>query len=167
MGSKLIGFRISSDLAEQVEAKAAGQGLSTSEYLRGLVDEALYPSKPDMGEVEKAELEEMIDVLKDKYNELVKVVNSNGKLVEQGFTTADDWFGLLFQVVDALSHAANGVVIPAFASEAADLWNKRVTAADESRGKLPILRQTLFTEKPEGIEVKYLPNLNVYIRKGK
>ncbi len=45
MGSKLIGFRIADDLAEEVEAKAAEKGLSTSELLRTLVDKELYPSE--------------------------------------------------------------------------------------------------------------------------
>jgi hypothetical protein len=43
MGSKLIGFRIADDLAQEVEAKAAERGLSTSEFLRELVDNCLYP----------------------------------------------------------------------------------------------------------------------------
>ncbi len=43
MGSKLIGFRMADDLAEQLETKAAEEGQSTSEFLRRLVDEALYP----------------------------------------------------------------------------------------------------------------------------
>lgn len=43
MGSKLIGFRVPSDLAEQLEARAAEEGRSTSELLRELVDDKLYP----------------------------------------------------------------------------------------------------------------------------
>ena len=42
-GSKLIGVRMPDDLAQELEAKAAEQGLSTSEFLRKLVDDALYP----------------------------------------------------------------------------------------------------------------------------
>ena len=48
MGSKLIGFRLDNDLAEEIEAKAAEKGQSTSELLRELVGELLYPSRAEL-----------------------------------------------------------------------------------------------------------------------
>jgi len=57
MGSKLMGFRVADDLAEEIETKAAEEGLSVSELFRKLADEYLYPSKSDNGGGEVAELE--------------------------------------------------------------------------------------------------------------
>ncbi len=53
MGSKLIGFRLDNDLAEEIEAKAAEKGQSTSELLRELVDELLYPGKAELDSLEQ------------------------------------------------------------------------------------------------------------------
>lgn len=45
MGSKIIGFRVPDDLAEEIEKVSAEKGQTVTEFLRKLVDEALYPSK--------------------------------------------------------------------------------------------------------------------------
>ena len=74
MGSKLIGFRVADDLAEQIETRAAEEGISTSELLRKLVDEELYPS--GKGEREAVELEG------DAIEDIRQQVASLGGLVE-------------------------------------------------------------------------------------
>ena len=45
MGSRVVGFRVPDDLAEELEKVSSERGQSTSEFLRKLVDDALYPSK--------------------------------------------------------------------------------------------------------------------------
>ena len=45
MGSRVVGFRVPDDLAEKLEKVSSEHGKSTSEFLRKLVDDALYPSK--------------------------------------------------------------------------------------------------------------------------
>lgn len=69
-GSKLIGVRMPDDLAQELEAKAAEQGLSTSEFLRKLVDDALYPSTGKQADVsetsdKRSELETRLEKLED------------------------------------------------------------------------------------------------------
>jgi len=43
MGSKVIGFRVPDDLAEELERFSSEHGQTTSEFLRKLVDDTLYP----------------------------------------------------------------------------------------------------------------------------
>jgi len=104
MGSKLIGFRLDNDLAEEIEAKAAEKGQSTSELLRELVDELLYPSRAELDSPEqrhpflygvkateliaeqvnaqiKKQLEEQLGPMVDEKLELVQV--------DRGLTEAD------------------------------------------------------------------------------
>jgi len=45
MGSRVVGFRVPEDLAEELEKVSNERGQSTAEFLRKLVDDALYPSK--------------------------------------------------------------------------------------------------------------------------
>ncbi len=51
MGSKVIGFRVPVDLAEELERVSSERGQTTAEFLRGLVDDALYPPKDAAGPV--------------------------------------------------------------------------------------------------------------------
>jgi len=44
MGSKVIGFRVPSDLAEELERVSGERGMTTADLLRKLVDDVLYPS---------------------------------------------------------------------------------------------------------------------------
>jgi len=43
MGSKVIGFRVPDDLAEELERFSSEHGQTTGEFLRKLVDDTLYP----------------------------------------------------------------------------------------------------------------------------
>ncbi len=43
MASKVIGFRLAEDLAEELEKVSEGRGMTVAEFLRSLVDDALYP----------------------------------------------------------------------------------------------------------------------------
>jgi len=45
MGSKVVGFRVPDDLAEELERVSSERGQTTAEFLRKLVDDELYPSK--------------------------------------------------------------------------------------------------------------------------
>ncbi|MDP2919435.1 MAG: hypothetical protein Q8O43_04360 [Dehalococcoidia bacterium] len=45
MGSRVVGFRVPDDLAEELERVSDERGQTTAEFLRKLVDDALYPSK--------------------------------------------------------------------------------------------------------------------------
>lgn len=44
MGSKVIGFRMPDDLADELERVSGERGMTTADFLRKLVDDVLYPS---------------------------------------------------------------------------------------------------------------------------
>ena len=43
MASKVLGFRVPVDLAEELERISRENGMTTTDFLRKLVDDALYP----------------------------------------------------------------------------------------------------------------------------
>ena len=76
MGSKVIGFRVPDDLAEELDRACAERGQTTGEVLRKLVDDLLYPSKSRKGEGEVAELEG------EKIEDIQQQVDTLGASVE-------------------------------------------------------------------------------------
>jgi len=100
MGSKLIGFRLDNDLAEEIEAKAAEKGQSTSELLRELVDELLYPSRAELESPEQLYgvkgTEQLVELVNAQIKEQLKaqlgdLVDERLELVQvdRGLTEAD------------------------------------------------------------------------------
>jgi hypothetical protein len=100
VGSKLIGFRLDNDLAEEIEAKAAEKGQSTSELLRELVDELLYPSRAELDSPEQLygvkATEQIVEVVNSQIKEQLKeqlgpLVDEKLKLVQvdRGLTEAE------------------------------------------------------------------------------
>jgi len=47
MGSKTIGLRLPDDLAQELEKVSVEKGQTTSEFVRQLIDDALYPAKTE------------------------------------------------------------------------------------------------------------------------
>ena len=76
MGSKVIGFRLPGDLAEELEKACRDRGIATSDFLRGLVDEALYPNRKEQpATLDKAYIERFIGELTkqlDSHSEQLK-----------------------------------------------------------------------------------------------
>lgn len=74
MGSKVIGLRLADDLTEELEAKAAEEGLSTSEFMRKLIDQELYPGKDrSAGQA----------VLTEQVGNLTKQLNNHSQQLQQ------------------------------------------------------------------------------------
>lgn len=77
MGSRVVGFRVPDDLAEELERVSDERGQTTAEFLRKLVDDALYPPKGEAkGELEDNESapETLADV-NESIERLVTVLN--------------------------------------------------------------------------------------------
>ncbi|MFC2001575.1 hypothetical protein ACFLUZ_03605 [Chloroflexota bacterium] len=50
MASKVIGFRIPEDVAEELEKVSEEHGMTVAEFMRSLVDETLYPATENKGQ---------------------------------------------------------------------------------------------------------------------
>ncbi len=72
MGSKVIGVRVSDDLAESLEKLAAEKGQKASQYLKDLIDDILYPSKTvKLDEVADSQMaKEDFEILQDRIADL-------------------------------------------------------------------------------------------------
>jgi hypothetical protein len=78
MSSKLVGFRCPDDLVEQLNDRASEKGLTTSEFIRQIVDETLFPGKNDQKanlSQSKDELFESMKTLEGWLEELDQKVN--------------------------------------------------------------------------------------------
>jgi len=96
MGSRVIGFRVPDDLAEELERVSDERGQTTAEFLRKLVDDALYPSKgegkttlgssADDGEVTLSDVSGEVELheenIEEINNKLVKNDGNIGKLTQ-------------------------------------------------------------------------------------
>ena len=90
MGSKVIGFRVPDDLAEQLERVSGERGMTTADFLRRLVDDALYPPNPERTssmadtsiEEQLGRLEHTQTWLVDEFNNLSKQIDKPEELKE-------------------------------------------------------------------------------------
>ena len=96
MGSRVIGFRVPDDLAEELERVSDERGQTTAEFLRKLVDDALYPSKgegkttlgssADDGEVTLSDVSGEVELheenIEEINNKIVKIDGNIGTLTQ-------------------------------------------------------------------------------------
>ena len=88
MGSKVIGFRLPGDMAEELEKESQNRGITPSDFLRGLVDEALYPIRKEQPTtLDKEYIERSIGELESKQRQLIinigTLTNRNDQLAKQ------------------------------------------------------------------------------------
>jgi polyhydroxyalkanoate synthesis regulator phasin len=137
MGSRVIGFRVPDDLAEELERVSSERGKTTAEFLRKLVDDALYPSgreqTPTMAD---ASLEEQINRLEDmqllvseEFLNLSRQVEKLTKQIEQMQAKSV----LSPEQITVLDHAAN---LSDSVEELGKSQNKLVGVLNENSNKV-------------------------------
>lgn len=133
MGSKVIGIRMADDLAEELELKAAEEGLSTSEFMRNLVDQTLYPGKDrSAGDGSKGQA-----VLTEQVGRLTEQLNNHTQQLQQlnGYPKqANDLTGQLSRLTKRLD-------------EAVKQGNSLTTWAEKVRDELPGIRGDILALK--------------------
>ena len=77
MASKVIGFRIPEDVAEDLEKVSEERGMTVTEFMRSLVDETLYPASDNKGQ-EKSDTvtPEQLESVANEHKDLVDQVES-------------------------------------------------------------------------------------------
>ena len=82
MASKVIGFRVPEDVAEELEKVSEECGMTVTEFMRSLVDETLYPSTENKGNVETAtNAREQLELLANEHKDLVDQVQGLSDLI--------------------------------------------------------------------------------------
>ena len=82
MGSKVIGFRIPEDVAEELEKVSEERGMTVTEFMRSLVDETLYPASDNNGQEEGDKVSpEQLESLANEHKDLVDQVESLSVLI--------------------------------------------------------------------------------------
>lgn len=77
MASKVIGFRVPEDIAEELEKVSEERGMTVAKFMRSLVDETLYPPTESKGKVEADTNErEQLESLANEHKDLVDQVES-------------------------------------------------------------------------------------------
>jgi predicted DNA-binding protein len=92
MGSKTIGLRLPDDLAQELEKVSVEKGQTTSEFVRQLIDDALYPVKNESeAELEDGEIT-IHDVVENVnlHEEQITEINKNIEAVRQDLTKLFD-----------------------------------------------------------------------------
>ena len=84
MASKVIGFRIPEDVAEELEKASEEHGMTVTKFMRMLVDETLYPESDNKGQ-EKGDTVtlEQLGSLANEHENLVDQVVSLSVLINQ------------------------------------------------------------------------------------
>ena len=82
MTSKVIGFRVPEDIAEELEKVSEERGMTVTEFMRSLVDETLYPASDNKGQ-EKGDTitPEQLESLANEHKNLVDQVESLSILI--------------------------------------------------------------------------------------
>ena len=77
MASKVIGFRVPEDIAEELEKVSEERGTTVTEFMRSLVDETLYPASDNKGQ-EKSDtvIREQLQSLTNEQEKLSNKVQS-------------------------------------------------------------------------------------------
>jgi len=81
MASKVIGFRVPEDVAEELEKVSEQRGLTVAEFLRSLVDETLYPGTQLHDEESDDIFREQIESLSNSHKDLVGQVQGLSHLM--------------------------------------------------------------------------------------
>lgn len=77
MASKVVGFRIPEDVAEELEKVSEERGMTVTEFMRSLVDETLYPATDHKGqEKDDTVTSEQLESLANEHKDLVDRVKS-------------------------------------------------------------------------------------------
>ena len=77
MASKVIGFRIPEDVAEELEKVSEERGMTVTEFMRSLVDETLYPASDNNSqEKDDSVTLEQLESLTNEHQNLVDQVES-------------------------------------------------------------------------------------------
>ena len=120
MGSKVIGFRVPDDLAEEFKHACEERGQTTGEVLRQLVDDMLYPNREEAALSTDESVLGRLDVLEGGYEVLEKKLKDFDKRLEpvqvnRGLTEAEkeqldelvSKMGLLTQRIDKIVEQEN------------------------------------------------------------
>ena len=116
MGSKTIGLRLPDDLAQELEKVSAEKGQTTSEFVRKLIDDALYPAKTeDKGELGEdgeaiptevlAEVNESIEDLYARLNDAAEYMANN----TQTMVEFNSKYDTLKELVSSFNNALKGL----------------------------------------------------------
>lgn len=82
MASKVIGFRIPEDVAEELEKVSEERGMKIAEFMRSLVDETLYPASDNNGQKKDGSvILEQLESLANEHKDLVDQVESLSVLI--------------------------------------------------------------------------------------
>ena len=83
MASKVIGFRVPEDLAEELEKVSEERGMTVAEFMRSLVDETLYPGTQLHDEESDDIIQEQIESLSNAHRDLADDVQELFALVDR------------------------------------------------------------------------------------
>lgn len=84
MGSRVIGFRVPDDLAEELERVSCERGMTTAEFLRKLIDDTIYPSNPEKNAaLADTSLEEQINTLEDTQSSITDEFGNLSKQIDR------------------------------------------------------------------------------------
>ncbi len=82
MASKVIGFRVPEDIAEELEKVSEERGMTVAKLMRSLVDETLYPASDNNGqEKDDSAIREQLESLATEHKNLVDQVESLSHLI--------------------------------------------------------------------------------------
>ena len=82
MASKVIGFRVPEDIAEELEKVSEERGMTVAKFMRSLVDETLYPASDNNGqEKDDSVTLEQLESLTNEHKDLVDEVESLSILI--------------------------------------------------------------------------------------
>ena len=77
MASKVIGFRVPEDMAEELEKVSEERGMTVAKFMRSLVDETLYPATENKGQKNGDSVTlEQLESLANEHKDLVDQVES-------------------------------------------------------------------------------------------
>ena len=82
MASKVIGFRIPEDVAEELEKVSEERGMTVAKFMRSLVDETLYPATENKGQKNGDSVTlEQLESLANEHKDLVDQVQGLSHLI--------------------------------------------------------------------------------------
>ena len=83
MASKVIGFRVPEDIAEELEKVSDERGMRVADFLRSLVDEALYPDTQLHNNESDSTAREQVESLSSAYRDLTNRVQGLSTMVDR------------------------------------------------------------------------------------
>ncbi len=144
MGSKVIGFRVPDDLAEEFKHACEQRGQTTGEVLRQLVDDMLYPNREEAALSTDESVLGRLDVLEGVYEVLGKQLKDFDERLElvqvnRGLTEADreHYDGALVELESGLAKLKVGV------NKLVQTFNNNVEVCNESFKRVSRLFQFL------------------------